>query len=171
MSTDEFPPEDSEAGASGKTSVLDEIAALIDSGLGACRAEVAFQKARAVLAARLTGRIALLALLVLALLFFVLLALVMGLLLALAPLIGPWAALGAVVGGLLVVIALAALAAYAAWRRLRRVLGFAAAEVLGAVAGGLLGISALAALPAYAGWQRLCRVLGLGPDRDEGEAP
>lgn len=83
--------------------------ALIENGQSLMEAELAFQKARAgFVLSRAKGIIALGAL-ALALLFFVLMALIVGLLLALAPLLGPWGALGAVVGGLLLVTALCVL--------------------------------------------------------------
>ncbi len=56
--------------------------------------------------------------LALALLFFVLMALVVGLLLALAPILGAWGALGAVIGGLLMATLVAGLISWLALRRL-----------------------------------------------------
>lgn len=99
-----------------------EIEGLIAAIKAAFSSEVAFQRARAVLASRIVGRIAALAALALALVFFCLMALVVGLLLALAPLLGTWQALGIVVGVLALGMALAAWAARRAWRRLKRVL-------------------------------------------------
>ena len=72
-------------------------------------AELAFQKARAGFVLRRAKGILALGALALALLFFVLMALIVGLLLALAPLLGPWGALGAVVCGLLLITALCVL--------------------------------------------------------------
>jgi fatty acid desaturase len=70
--------------------------------------EVAYQRARAILASKIAGRIAGLAALAAALVFFFLMALVVGLLLALAPLLGTWQALGIVVLALLLGMAVAA---------------------------------------------------------------
>ena len=79
---------------------------LIENGQSLMEAELAFQKARASFVLRRTKGILALGALALALLFFVLMALIVGLLLALAPLLGPWGALGAVVAGLLLITAL-----------------------------------------------------------------
>ena len=83
--------------------------ALFENGQSLLKAELAFQKARVGFVVRRAKGILGLAALALALLFFVLMALVVGLLLALAPLIGPWGALAAVVGGLLGITALCVL--------------------------------------------------------------
>ena len=83
--------------------------ALLENGQSLVEAELTFQKARAGFVLGRTKGIVGLAALALALLFFTLMALVLGLLLALTPLIGPWGALGAVVGGLLAITALCVL--------------------------------------------------------------
>lgn len=83
-------------------SLADELRALIAAGRRMAAAEFAYQSTRARLMGRAVGWIAAAGALALALAFFVLMALVVGLLLALAPLIGAWGAMGAVVGGLLV---------------------------------------------------------------------
>lgn len=99
-----------------------EIEGLIAAAREAFSSEVAYQRARAILASKIAGRIAGLAALAAALVFFLLLALVVGLLLALAPLLGTWQALGIVVLALLLGMAVAAWAALRAWRRLKGVL-------------------------------------------------
>jgi uncharacterized membrane protein YqjE len=83
--------------------------ALIENGQSLMEAELAFQKARAGFVLRRAKGILALGALALALLFFVLMALIVGLLLALAPLLGPWGALGAVLAGLLLIAALCVL--------------------------------------------------------------
>lgn len=109
-------------------SLADELRALIAEARAAFDSEIAFQKARVSLAAKLAARIAGFGMLVLALLFFVLMALVVGLLLALAPMLTAWGALAAVVAGLLLATALTGLAVRAALRRLMRILGKGAGE-------------------------------------------
>lgn len=99
-----------------------EIEALVAAAKAAFSSEVAFQRARALLASKIVGRIAGLAALGVALVFFFLMALVVGLLLALAPLLGTWQALGVVIAALVAGIALALWAVRRAWRRLKRVL-------------------------------------------------
>jgi hypothetical protein len=99
-----------------------EIEALIAAAKAAFSSEVAFQRARALLASKIVGRIAGLAALALVLVFFFLMALVVGLLLALAPLLGTWQALGVVIAVLVLGVLLAAWGARQAWRKLKRVL-------------------------------------------------
>jgi hypothetical protein len=99
-----------------------EIEALIAAAKAAFSSEVAFQRARALLASRIVGRIAGLAALGVALVFFFLMALVVGLLLALAPLLGTWQALGVVTAALVASIGFALWGVRRAWRRLKRVL-------------------------------------------------
>jgi len=106
-----------EAGPSVPPPIADELRQLIAAARQMAAAELAYQSTRARLMARAAAWIAASGVLMLALLFFVLMALVVGLLLALAPLLGPWGALGAVVGGLLLATLLVALVA---WRSLRR---------------------------------------------------
>ncbi len=83
--------------------------ALLENGQSLVDAELTFQKARVGFVLGRTKGILGLAALALALLFFTLMALVLGMLLALTPLIGPWGALAAVVGGLLAITALSVL--------------------------------------------------------------
>ena len=114
---------ESETQTEGETAADDSLLggarALLEDGQSLIAAEIAFQKARAgFVLGRAKGVLALGAL-ALALLFFALMALVMGLLLALAPLIGPWGALGVVVLGLL---ALTGLCVLGAVRRVRSTL-------------------------------------------------
>jgi ABC-type multidrug transport system fused ATPase/permease subunit len=98
-------------------SIADELRQLIAAARQMANAELAYQSTRARLMAKAMAWIAASAALALALLFFVLMALVVGLLLALAPLLGHWGALGAVVGGLLLAILIVALVALRGLRR------------------------------------------------------
>ena len=89
-----------------------QVRGLIADGQSLIETELAFQKERIAYGLAQAKSIAVLLLLALALGFFALMALVVGLLLALAPALGAWGALGAVVlgicasAGLCVVIAL-----------------------------------------------------------------
>jgi hypothetical protein len=112
---DREPEWDGEAGAS--PSIADELRLLIAAAREMASAELAYQTTRARLMGKAAAWIAGGATLAVMLLYFVLLALVVGLLLALAPLLGHWGALGAVVGGLLLATLIAALVA---WWGLRR---------------------------------------------------
>jgi hypothetical protein len=98
-------------------SIADELRLLIAAAKSAASAEVAYQSTRARLMAKAAAWIAGGAVLALVLLYFVLMALVVGLLLALAPLLGHWGALGAVVGGLLLATLIAALVAWSGLHR------------------------------------------------------
>ena len=118
--SDETGPD--EAGGKRPMALTTEIENLIAAAKAAFSSEVAFQRARALLASKMVGRIAGLAVLALVLVFFFLMALVVGLLLALAPLLGTWQALGVVVAALVLGMALAAWGARRAWRRLKRIL-------------------------------------------------
>ncbi len=112
---DKAPDWDGEVPAS--PSIADELRLLIAAAKAAASAEVAYQSTRARLMAKAAAWIAGGAVLALVLLYFVLMALVVGLLLALAPLLGHWGALGAVVGGLLLATLIAALVAWGGLRR------------------------------------------------------
>ena len=101
----------SQSDTAEQDSLLGGARALLEDGQSLFAAELEFQKARAgFVLGRAKGVLALGAL-ALALLFFTLMALIMGLLLALAPLIGPWGALAAVVLGLLALTGLCVLGA------------------------------------------------------------
>jgi hypothetical protein len=110
------------ADAPGETTLIDEWQGLVAAGRAAFSSEIAFQTARAKLAAKLVGRIAGLAGLLLALVFFLLMALVVGALLALGPVLGPWGALGVVLLALVVMMAVCVLVILAAVKRLKRIL-------------------------------------------------
>lgn len=84
---------------------------LFTSTRAAFDSEIAYQKARAALAAKLVMRIAGLVALALALLFFVLMALIVGGLLGLAAWLGPWVATGIMVALLLIITIWSALRA------------------------------------------------------------
>ena len=109
---------DEAAPASASPPIFDEIRQLIAAAREAASAELAYQSTRAKLMAKAAAWVAGGASLALALLFFVLMALVVGLLLALAPLLGVWGALGAVVGGLLLATLIAAWIAFRGLGRL-----------------------------------------------------
>lgn len=108
--------------ASASAPIADELRRLFESARRMAAAELAYQSTRARLMARAAAWIAAGGALVVALLFFVLMALVVGLLLALAPLLGPWGALGAVVGGLLVATLVAAWVTLHGLRKFRALL-------------------------------------------------
>lgn len=74
-------------------------------------AEFAFQKTRAAYASAEAKGIALLGVVALVLLFFAVMALVVGAVIALGPVLGPWGAMLAVTGTLVLVSALCALSA------------------------------------------------------------
>lgn len=114
--------DDSKEGDKRPMALTSEIEALIAAAKAAFSSEVAFQRARALLASKIVGRIAGLAALGVALVFFFLMALVVGLLLALAPLLGTWQALGVVTAALMASIGFALWGVRRAWRRLKRVL-------------------------------------------------
>jgi hypothetical protein len=99
------------------SSIIDEVRLLIDAARQMASTELAYQKTRAGLMAKAAGWIAGSAVLVLALAFFLLMALVVGLLLGLATLLGPWGALGVVVGVLLIATLIAV---FVALRSLRQ---------------------------------------------------
>ncbi|WDF71644.1 phage holin family protein [Novosphingobium sp. KACC 22771] len=84
-------------------SLEEDVRGLFSSTRAAFDSEIEYQKARAALALRLALRIAALGALALALVFFLLMALIMGSLLGLAALLGPWGAMGVVVGLLLLI--------------------------------------------------------------------
>lgn len=114
--------DDSEEHGKRPMALTSEIEALIAAAKAAFSSEVAFQRARALLASKIVGRIAGLAALGVALVFFFQMALVVGLLLALAPLLGTWQALGVVTAALVASIGFALWGVRRAWRRLKRVL-------------------------------------------------
>ena len=101
----------------------DELRATVEEARSAALAEIAYQIARFTLVGRYLGRIVGLGLLAAALVFFALMALVMGLVLALAPMLGPWGAMLAVIAALALGTLAAAYAIKAGWRRLLRLLG------------------------------------------------
>lgn len=92
-------------------SLTDEIAALIDDGRTFAEAEFAFQKTRAAVAGKSIGMAAGFAVVALVALHVTLLALAVGMVIALQPHVSIWGAIAIVVGGLLLVTVLLALAA------------------------------------------------------------
>ena len=103
-----------------RTTLADEIRCVIAEAREAFASEIDFQKARAALAGKYAGGIAAMGALALVLAVFALMALVIGVLLALVPILGPWGATAAVVGGLLLIAGIAVLAALAKLRKLKR---------------------------------------------------
>jgi len=99
-------------------SLVDDVRQLVEDGRTLLEAELAYQKSRAAVAGLGLKAIAGWGALTLALAFFALMALVMGLLLALTPLLGGWGAMGAVVLALVLAAALSAWTAARRWRRL-----------------------------------------------------
>jgi uncharacterized membrane protein YqjE len=102
------------------TTLSEDLRLVVGEARAYAEAELAWQKARAAHAGKQAGAIGALAGIALLLATLALLALVVGLLLALAPLIGPWGALGAVTGALLLVALVCAGLAAARGRRLAR---------------------------------------------------
>ena len=101
-------------------SLFDDAYALYEDGKTYLEAEVAFQKSRAVYAARETGSGVVFAMGALAFLHLALIGLVVGLIIALAPIIGPFVATAAVVGTLLVLMGIVGLIARARFKRVGR---------------------------------------------------
>lgn len=112
-----------EDGASGHETLGDEVRATLNAAQALLSAELAYARALVARVGKYAGMALALTALALALVFFLLMALVVGLLLALAPVLGPWGALAAVAGGLLVAIGLCGLGAWAWVRRLIRLFG------------------------------------------------
>jgi len=108
--------------ATSENSLAEDLRLLADEGKAFVRAELTYQKARAAFAGEQTPRIAGLAVLALFFLFFALMALTMGVLLALVPTLSPLGATGVVVGALLLMAALCALAAAHRFGRMRAAL-------------------------------------------------
>jgi hypothetical protein len=81
--------------------IKDELAALVEDGKTYAEAEIAFQKTRLSFAADRGKSVIILGLLALGFVHLMLIALVVGSVIALAPMVGGWAAMGIVVGVLL----------------------------------------------------------------------
>lgn len=111
------PPPDRSPPPPDGPSAIDEVRLLIAAGRQFATAEIAYQSARARLMGKAAVWIAAGGGLALMLMFFVTMALVVGLLLALGTVLGPWGALAAVVGGLLVATLLAGLVAWLGLRK------------------------------------------------------
>ena len=114
---------DKSGGKSGakkvKPTLADEIRGVIAEVREAFASEIDFQKARAALAGKYAGGIAAMGALALVVSVFALMALVIGVLLGLVPILGPWGATAAVVGGLLAIAGIAVLIALGKLRKLR----------------------------------------------------
>jgi len=103
-------------------SLGDDLRLLVAGARDYAAAEAAFHRARASVAGQGLKRIVPLALLALAFAFLALMAVPVGLVLGLAPLVGPWIAMGLAVLALLVLALLFALLALGKWRDLKRAL-------------------------------------------------
>jgi len=101
-------------------SLADEVRELFAAAKARAETEIAFQKARAGIAAKWAGIAAGLGCLVAALLFLALMAAVFGVVLALAQALGAWVATGIVAGTL---VLLAVIAGLLALGRVRRIAG------------------------------------------------
>jgi hypothetical protein len=109
-------------------SVIGELRDLIAALRLLVDSEISYQKARAGLVGKLAAKTALWVVVALFFGFFVLMALVVGLLLALGQAIGPWWAMVAVAGGLLVAVGFAAFAILGHVRAIGRLFGEDASE-------------------------------------------
>lgn len=103
------------ADASERT-LQDDLRLLAADAKALAEAEVAYQKARAGFAGSELPRIAMLGIVAAVLAFFALMALTVGAVLSLTPVLGPWGATAAVVGGLLFIAALCAGVAVLRWK-------------------------------------------------------
>ena len=129
MAKNKGAPDDGAASSNPESETLEnQWQGLIADAKQAASTEAKFQISRASAAGKVVGKIAALAVLALVLLFFVLMAVVVGLLLALAHPLGAWGALGAVVGGLVLAMALSGAAIWLAVRRLKRMLAIGKAS-------------------------------------------
>jgi hypothetical protein len=89
----------------GFADLRDDVAALVEDARTYAEAEIAFQKTRAALAAKHSGRALAALVLALVLLHIALIALAVGAVIALAPLVTIWGAIGIVVGAMLAGVA------------------------------------------------------------------
>jgi hypothetical protein len=111
--------EDGAAEQAGMAPLLDELRLLADDARTFATTELAFQQARAQVAAAGIRNLALFGLFALIFVVFALGALTVGLLLALTPLVTAWGATAIVVGGLGLAAALCLRGALTGWRRIR----------------------------------------------------
>jgi len=101
-------------------SLFDDAYALYEDGRTYVEAEVAFQKSRAGYASRETGSGVVFTLGALAFLHLALIGLVVGVIIALEPMLGAFGAMGAVVGGLVLLMAIFGLVARSRFKRVSR---------------------------------------------------
>lgn len=106
-----------QAGAPETLGLVDDLRQLAADGRTLIEAELAYQKSRAAVAGKAASSVAGWGALALALVFFALMALVIGGILALTPLLGPWGAMAAAVGGLLAAAGLSGWIAAQRWKR------------------------------------------------------
>lgn len=107
------PPDEVEA-----VTLTEDLRQLAQDARMLAEAEFAFQKTRAAYASSEAKGIALLGLIALVLLFFAVMALVVGAVIALGPVLGPWGAMVAVTGALVLISAICALSAKARLRNM-----------------------------------------------------
>ncbi|WP_379921507.1 phage holin family protein [Erythrobacter sp. R86502] len=100
--TDDFSDEDN---SSAFSSLRADVGALTEDARTYAEAEFAFQKTRAVMAGKKSGRVIGLLVLALVLLHIALIALAVGVVIALAPYITIWGAIAVVVGAMLIGVA------------------------------------------------------------------
>ena len=96
-------------------SLVDDVRQMVSDGRTLLEAELAYQKSRAAVAGAGAKGVAIWGALALALVFFALMAVIVGALLVLAQMLGPLAAMGIVVGVLLLATLGAALTARSKW--------------------------------------------------------
>lgn len=113
---DEPPPLIADQSADpAQRSLVDDVRQMVSDGRTLLEAELAYQKSRAVVAGAGAKDVAIWGALALALVFFALMAVIVGALLVLAQMLGPLAAMGIVVGVLLLATLGAALTARSKW--------------------------------------------------------
>lgn len=113
-------PEKTRADEEPLGSLFDDAYALYEDGRTYVEAEVAFQKSRAGYASRETGSGVVFALGALAFLHLALIGFVVGLIIALEPILGAFGATGAVVGALVLLMAIFGLVARSRFKRVSR---------------------------------------------------
>lgn len=107
-----------EQSEAAERSLIDDVRELVDDGLAAASAEIAFQRTRATFAAASIAKIAALGASAAVVAFVAVVALAVGLIFSLAPLLTPLGATAAVVGVLLLVVLVLVLLALSRWKRM-----------------------------------------------------
>lgn len=106
----------------GEEPLFASLSDLVEDGQTYLEAELDYRRKQLSFGLSASKAIVGLVLLGLTLLFFALMALIMGLLLALAPLVGPWGALGIVLGAILGATGICFLGAFLRFRKAKAVL-------------------------------------------------